>query len=108
MLKKLTQDIVLNSRAQLVSLARPSDRPKIGAVGTVTGYGTNPDHRGNKHLFRVDLEVISAEQCTNELAGGTAEEVDKHQICAQYPGRNQCEGDSGGNYIMDFCELISL
>lgn len=95
---ELTEDIQLNNRAQLVTLALPTDDPKNGTDGTITGYGTNPDHPDDDtHLYQVHLNVITAEKCVMELAGGTAEEVRKHQICAQAPGKNQCEGDSGGN-----------
>lgn len=95
-LLELTDEITLNDRSQLVKLARRNDRPQTGADCTITGYGFNPDHPHNKHLYQVHMNVITAEQCVKELAGGTVKEVDKHQICVKAPGKNQCKGDSGG------------
>lgn len=94
---ELINDITLNDRAKLVTLAHPDDDPQNGTDGTITGYGTNPDHPNDRHLYQVHLNVITAEQCVEELAGGTAKEVDEHQICVEAPGKNQCPGDSGGN-----------
>lgn len=105
-LLELTNDITLNDRAQLVELARPSDRPKIGAGCIITGYGKNPDHPHNKQLYQVHLNVITAEQCVKELATGTVEEVNKHNICAKGDDKNQCEGDSGGINGYDFLRPI--
>lgn len=98
-LLELLDNIILNNRASLVTLARCGDRPENGTDGTVSGWGTNPEHPGSTDLYQVHLNVITAQQCVNELAGGTAEEVDEHQICAQAPGKNQCPGDSGGPFI---------
>lgn len=96
-LLELNNEIKLGRRAQLVQLARPTDRPATGADCTVTGYGTNPDHPKDAHsLYQVHLKVIAAEQCAEELADGTVEEVEQHNICAKAEGKNQCKGDSGG------------
>ncbi|XP_037030355.1 trypsin-like [Bradysia coprophila] len=95
-LLQLKDDITLNDKSQLVKLARRGDKPKIGADCTITGYGKNPDHPGNKFLYQVHLNVITAEQCVDELASGTVEEVEKHNICVKAEGKNQCRGDSGG------------
>lgn len=89
---ELQDDITLNDRSQLVQLARRTDKAENGTDGTVTGYGKNPDHPNDDRLYQVHLTVITAEQCVSELAGGTAEEVEEHQICAEAPGKNQCEG----------------
>lgn len=94
-LLELKTDIELNNRSSLVTLAYQGDDTDNGTEGYITGYGTNPDHNDDIHLYQVHLNVISAEVCVSELAGGTAEEVDKHQICAEAEGKNQCQGDSG-------------
>lgn len=99
-LLELTNDIELNDRSQLVKLAHCSDRPFSGDDLTISGYGKNPDHPNDKRLYQVHLKVITAQKCVDELAGGTVEEVDKHQICAAAKGKNQCKGDSGGKLIM--------
>lgn len=90
-LLELTDYIVLNERSQLVNLAHKDDNPENGTDGTVTGYGDNPDHPNDRRLYQVHLSVITGEQCVNELAGGTAEEVDEHQICAEAEGKNFCQ-----------------
>lgn len=96
-LLELIDNIQLGSKSQLVTLANRDDDPPVGTDCTVTGYGENPDHPDDSRLYQVHLNIISAKQCTEELAGGTAEEVEQHQICAEAMGKNQCEGDSGGN-----------
>lgn len=95
-LLELNDDIEVDSRAQLVKLANRNDDPKIGADCTITGYGKNPDHPHNKYLYQVHLNVINATKCVDELADGTVAEVKEHNICVQAPGKNQCQGDSGG------------
>lgn len=93
---QLTEDIKLNDRARVVRLAKPTNKPKVGDSMTISGWGTNPEHPDDNRLYQVVLKVISAKQCTQELAGGTVEEVEQHQICAKAEGKNQCKGDSGG------------
>lgn len=95
-LLELNDDIELNDRVQLVKLARPNDRPKVGADCFITGYGKNPDVPHSQYLYQVHLNVITAEQCVDEVADGTIEEVNEHNICVRAPGKNQCRGDSGG------------
>lgn len=96
-LLELNDHIKLDSRSQLVQLAHRSDRPAIGADCTITGYGINPDHPHDQHsLYQVHLNIITAKQCADELAQGTYDEVEKHNICAKAPNKNQCRGDSGG------------
>lgn len=97
-LLQLTDEITLNDKSQLVKLARRGDKPKIGADCTITGYGKNPDHPHNKLLYQVHLNVISAEQCVDESASGTVEEVERHNICVKAKDKNQCQGDSGGKF----------
>ncbi len=98
-LLELNKDIELNDRAQLVNLARYDDKPQIGDDCTITGYGKNPDVPHNKYLYQVHLNVISSKECANEVADGTVKEVAKHNICVKAPGKNQCQGDSGGKSL---------
>lgn len=95
-LLELNDEITLNDKAQLVQLARRDDKPKTGTDCTITGYGKNPDVPSNKLLYQVHMNVITSEQCVKELATGTVKEVEKHEICVKAPGKNQCQGDSGG------------
>lgn len=97
-LLELRNDIILSGTAQLVQLAYPKDKPKTGQDCTITGYGTNPDVPHNRYLYQVHLNVITAEQCVEafKVFENRTEEVDKHEICVQAPGKNQCQGDSGG------------
>lgn len=96
-LLELYDDIQLSSRSQLVTLARRNDWPAVGTDCTITGYGTNPDHPNDQQtLYQVHLQVITSKQCVDELAQGTVEEVEEHNICAKAPHKNQCRGDSGG------------
>lgn len=93
----MTNDITYNDKAQPVELARRDDRPKTGTDCTITGYGKNPQHPHTRHLYQVHLKIITAEQCVKEVATGTVKEVEKHEICVKAKGKNQCQGDSGGN-----------
>lgn len=96
-LLELNDHIEINQRStKLVNLAQKNDRPKNGSDAIVSGWGTNPDHPNENRLYQVHLNIISAQTCHDELAGGTVEEIEKHQICAEAPGKNHCEGDSGG------------
>lgn len=95
-LLELTTDIDLGERAQLVSIAMPDDRPRDGANVLITGYGRNPDHPGEKRLYQVQMNVITAERCVALVSGGKVREVDQRQICVEGENKNQCPGDSGG------------
>lgn len=98
-LLELKKNIDLGDRAQLVSIAEPDDRPKDGGDVTITGYGRNPDNPVNKLLYQVQMNVITAERCVNEIAGGDVDKVDQHQICVEGDNKNQCPGDSGGRQM---------
>lgn len=94
-LLELNDDITLNEKSQLVQLAHCHDEGKSGTIGVVSGWGTHPDYSADNELYHVNLTVISSESCHEQLAGGTVEEIEKHQICGEDPGKNFCQGDSG-------------
>ncbi|KAJ6645600.1 Trypsin 3A1 [Pseudolycoriella hygida] len=96
---ELTEEIELNDKAQLTELAESGDKAPVGTPVVVKGWGVNPDHNNDNHLYAVELDVISAKECIEKVAGGKVEDVEKHQICAFAPGKSHCEGDSGGPLI---------
>ncbi|KAJ6605104.1 Trypsin-1 [Pseudolycoriella hygida] len=98
-LLELVDEIELGEKSQLVELAHEDDRPAVGTDCKLAGWGKNPDHPGDKSLYQIHFNIISSQECYDEFASDEVDELEKHEICAQAPGRNECPGDSGGPLI---------
>ncbi|ODM94876.1 Transmembrane protease serine 9 [Orchesella cincta] len=71
---------------------RSNDR-LVGTNLTVTGWGaTSEDGDISKELLKVEVTVISNEQCNKEYDGMITDAM----LCAASPEKDSCQGDSGG------------
>ena len=48
-------------------------------------------------LNEVDVKTMTHGQCTTDTAYGPAD-ISDNMICAAGPGKDSCQGDSGGKY----------
>jgi hypothetical protein len=73
-----------------------------GAEVTATGWGkTQPveEHAPSAVLMRVDLRAMDTARCS-QLPGYGPQKIGTNVICAAFPGRSTCRGDSGGPIIL--------
>lgn len=95
---ELQDEILITTTSRLTTLAHSNDETPAGRVGRVSGWGENPDHPNDNRLYQVELNVISAQNCSSQF-GSDEDQIEEHEICAQAPGKNFCKGDSGGPMI---------
>lgn len=76
---------------------RASSAPSAGQLCTLAGWGVTSENSQNisPSLLRVNLEVVSFEHCNAAFQGTLV----KGMMCASAPGRDACQGDSGGALI---------
>ncbi len=94
--------------------AQPRDPAKIrpiplypskvtaGAEVTATGWGKTQDveaHVPSAVLMKVDLRAMDTGRCS-QLPGYGPQKIGGNVICAAWPGRSTCRGDSGGPIIL--------
>jgi len=73
-----------------------------GAEVTATGWGKTQDvtqHAPSAVLMKVDLRAMDTGRCS-QLPGYGPQKIGGNVICAAYPGRSTCRGDSGGPIIL--------
>jgi len=74
-----------------------------GSMVTVTGWGTlNEGGLGLPNvLHKVDVPVVSDEECRASYAAAGVDSVADSMICAGLPegGKDSCQGDSGGPFF---------
>ena len=73
-----------------------------GAEVTATGWGKTQDveaHLPSAVLMKVDLRAMDTGRCS-QLPGYGPQKIGGNVICAAYPGRSTCRGDSGGPIIL--------
>lgn len=76
---------------------RASSAPSAGQLCALAGWGVTTENAQNisPSLLRVNLEVVSFEHCNVAFQGTLV----KGMMCASAPGRDACQGDSGGALI---------
>ncbi|XP_062542377.1 trypsin beta-like [Armigeres subalbatus] len=76
---------------------RISSAPSAGQLCSLAGWGVVAENSQNisPSLQRVNLEVVSFEQCNAAFQGALV----RGMMCASAPGRDACQGDSGGALI---------
>lgn len=76
---------------------RASSAPPPGQLCALAGWGVTAENSQSisPSLQRVNLEVISFEHCNTAYQGALV----KGMMCASAPGRDACQGDSGGALI---------
>ena len=63
-------------------------------LSTVTGWGTlSLGGAQSDVLMGVNVTTIDNTECDNDYGGGVIQES---MICAKAPGKDACQGDSGG------------
>uniref|UniRef100_A0A1W7RA11 Serine proteinase n=1 Tax=Hadrurus spadix TaxID=141984 RepID=A0A1W7RA11_9SCOR len=66
-----------------------------GTICTVWGWGLTPDYDLSTIMLKVDVPIISAEDCKNIHISS------KNMICAGgKKGEDSCQGDSGGSLLL--------
>lgn len=73
-----------------------------GAEVTATGWGKTQDveaHAPSAVLMKVDLRAMDTARCS-QLPGYGPQKIGGNVICAAFPGRSTCRGDSGGPIIL--------
>lgn len=79
----------------------PSKVP-AGAEVTATGWGKTQavaEHAPSAVLMKVDLRAMDTARCS-QLPGYGPQKIGGNVICAAFPGRSTCRGDSGGPIIL--------
>merc|ERR1711933_410987 len=58
-------------------------------------------YQSSQHSSKVDVPVVSDEQCNKDYSSSNAPEIAASMICAGLPegGKDSCQGDSGGPFI---------
>ena len=66
-------------------------------LSTVTGWGTLFEGGPQSNvLMGVDVNTIGNTECDADYGGGIIKES---MICAKAPGKDACQGDSGGKHL---------
>nr|CAD7570185.1 unnamed protein product [Timema californicum] len=101
-LLKVYPPFQLNERIYPIRLPEAGVELSEGATVTVTGWGaTSENGSATSNLRRVDLTVITPQQCEESLSPiGIHKET---MLCTWFPGggKDACQGDSGGPLVHD-------
>ncbi len=63
-----------------------------GDTAVVTGWGDTTEGGSNSlDLQEVEVDVLTNAQCSNAYS-----QLTSNMICAASPGKDSCQGDSGG------------
>ncbi len=71
---------------------------KTRAAGIVSGWGQVQSQRGqlSDDLLLVSVPIVERKSCSQRHGGAVTETM----VCAGAPGRDACEGDSGGGIVL--------
>ncbi|XP_055616968.1 trypsin beta-like [Toxorhynchites rutilus septentrionalis] len=98
---KLTNDLAIvrlasefSKTSTLYPAKRVSSSPQAGQLCSLSGWGVTSEHSQNisPTLQRVNLEVLTFDHCNTAYKGT----LTSGMLCAWGPGRDACQGDSGG------------
>jgi len=102
-LLKLKEPFEWTEFVQPIALPAPMQDTAAGSMVTVTGWGTlNEGGLGLPNvLHKVDVPVVSDEECRASYAAAGVDSVADSMICAGLPegGKDSCQGDSGGPFF---------
>lgn len=102
-LLKLTEPFEWTEFVKPIALPEPMAEAEDGTMATVTGWGTLSEGGFSlpNVLHKVDVPVVSDEECNKDYSSAGAPEIAPSMICAGLPegGKDSCQGDSGGPFI---------
>jgi len=102
-LLKLKSPLEMTDFIQPIALPAPMSETEAGTIATVTGWGTTNEGGISlpNTLHKVDVPVVSDEECNKDYSSSNAPEIAASMICAGLPegGKDSCQGDSGGPFI---------
>ena len=81
-----------------VCLPRDDGDDYVGANATVTGWGSTESGYSADVLKEVEVSVISNVACQRQYRG-TVHKITDYMLCAWAPGKDSCQGDSGGEIV---------
>ena len=67
----------------------------VGVNATVTGWGSTESVYSPDVLKEVEVSVIDNVACQRQYRG-TVHKITDYMLCAWAPGKDSCQGDSGG------------
>jgi len=101
-LLKLSEPFEWTDFIQPIALPESLQQTPAGTIATITGWGTLSEGAFGlpNVLHKVDIPVISDEDCDNAYAAAGYGTIDS-MICAGLPegGKDSCQGDSGGPFF---------
>jgi len=79
---------------------------KIGSVATVAGWGTLASGSNvlAKQLQTVNVPLVN---CSGDGNAYPTSMISKQMFCAAAPGKDSCQGDSGGNYSIGILQYYA-
>lgn len=98
---KLSSPVQFDDSTQPICLPNPTE-DYDDSLAEVTGWGrTGPFSGLSQDLLTINVTTISNIQCQNlvENLTGTNYKISSNEICALFPGKSPCYGDSGGPLI---------
>jgi len=102
-LLKLKEPFEWTEFIQPIALPAPMQETAAGTMVTVTGWGTLSEGALGlpNVLHKVDVPVVSDEECKASYAAAGVDSVADSMICAGLPegGKDSCQGDSGGPFF---------
>ncbi|KAF5305586.1 hypothetical protein FQA39_LY01677 [Lamprigera yunnana] len=101
-LLRLEKDVTYTDYIRPICLPPPNlPNPTINTMMTVTGWGTTEDKRSSDVKLKVDVPLLSNDECSTRLKD--FKPVTSNQLCAGgEAGKDSCEGDSGGPLMRTF------
>merc|ERR1712037_450321 len=102
-LLKLKEPFEWTEFIQPIALPAPMQETAAGSMATVTGWGTLSEGTLGlpNVLHKVDVPVVSDEDCKASYGAAGVDSVADSMICAGLPegGKDSCQGDSGGPFF---------
>lgn len=96
---KLASPLQFNDMVKAAKLPSSGMEIRNGKIVSVHGWGkTAEDGERSDVLLGIDLMKVGLEECVENFEETSHEITDKH-ICAIAPGKDSCQGDSGGGLI---------
>ncbi|XP_046971427.1 CLIP domain-containing serine protease 14D-like [Vanessa cardui] len=68
----------------------------VGREGTIAGWGTTDSGSKSATLRKVDIPILTASDCFEQKT-----ETTPNQFCAGELGKDSCDGDSGGPFMVE-------
>ena len=99
-LLKTSKDIQFDEFTQPISL--PISSQQIYSRGVASGWGLTSEDSGlSRNLQYLEVDVLSNEDCTQNM-NGVGWPIDRTNICTASPkGQGLCSADSGGPLVSD-------